>query len=187
MDSERLRVVHKSGLPISIFIGVLAIILYFLQSDPVRPPWYAGLAFVCALLAFQLLNAVRSSTFFTFERLMGAYLVIGIVLGIITPIYFDFPPYWTAAMWFYGALIAVGALSLLVYHYGTGDWFANLGPTVGGALMALITDTLRRSDPDITDWLVLKILFLVFLTISLIFLVYLIFRFRTRQSGTPGG
>jgi hypothetical protein len=46
--------------------------------------------------------------------------------------------------------------------------------------MALITDTLRTSDPNITDWLVLRILFLVFLTISLTFLVYLVFRFRTR-------
>lgn len=185
MNPDRLRFMSKSGLPISVFIGVLAIILALLQGDPVRPPWYAGLAFVCALLAFLFLNAVRKSTFFSFERHMGAYLVIGLVLGGIAPVYFDYPDYWTSAMWFYGALIAVGALSLLVYHYGIGEWFANLGPAVGGAIMALVTDTLRTSDPNITDWLVLRILFLVFVTIALIFLVYLLFRFRTRHSPTP--
>ena len=186
MNPDRLRLVSKSGLPVSVFIGVLAIIMYFLVSDPVQPPWYAGLAFVCALLAFLFLNAVRGSSFFSFERHMGAYLVIGFVLGGVAPVYFGYPEYWTSAMWFYGALIGVGALSLLVYHYGIGEWFANLGPAVGGAIMALITDTLRTSDPNITDWLVLRILFLVFLTISLIFIVYLVFRFRTRPGRAPG-
>lgn len=188
MGKDKLRTLCQIGLPISVIVGLVAIILYFFQGDPAQPPWFAGLALLTLLLVFLFYNGITSSAFFSFERLMGAYLVIGVVVGAISPLYFGNPEHWTAALRFYGAFIGLGALSLLVYHYAGGGWLSNIGPVAWGAAMALVTDSLRRYNASISEWLILKLLFLVFLAISLTYLVYLVFRFRmTSGEQSPPG
>jgi chromate transport protein ChrA len=188
MGKDRLTRISQIGLPTSVIVGLLAIILYFFQGDPAQPPWFAGLTLLAILLVFLFYNGITNSTFFSFERLMVAYIVIGVIMGAVAPLYFGNPQHWTAAMRFYGAFIGLGALALLIYHYAGGGWLSNIGPAVWGAAMALVTDSLRRYNAGISDWFILQLLFLVFLAICLTYLVYLVFQFRARsgEQSPPG-